>query len=317
MSKLTLLHINIIGVVVALMVGAGLYFTIITGAMDAQKKADSELAEVRGRADKLPTATRALEQAQKDKALATAEWGVFEKQYMPVIGYTDSTLTTWMKVFIPNKGRSWPERFIRTVRQHMEKERRANGIVWENPGAIVLPSYGPDPNTIQVGANGEGFGPVLHYSYQMSVRARSIEKLMQHVRSWSAISGAGVPVVEGLQIAGNSPNLTAGYSVTFTIIVRDKTPNPVNRISGSSGGAGGMGAMGGVGGPGMMPGMMGGPGMMPGSAGGPGAMPGMRGGPGGGPATSQGMTAPSGMMGGSGSGGMMTGGGGSAMQAAD
>ncbi|MBM3494248.1 MAG: hypothetical protein FJX72_08005 [Armatimonadetes bacterium] len=313
MSKLTLLHINIIGVVVALMVGAGLYFTIITGAMKTKADAQAALDEVQGRADKLPTATRALEKAQKDKAVAEAEWSVFERQYMPVIGYTDNTLTTWMKVFLPNKGRSWPERFIRTVRGHMERERKANGIVWENPGAIVLPAYGPDPNTIQVGAANEGFGPVLHYAYQMSVRARSIEKLMQHIRSWSSLSQAGVPVVDGLQVAGNSPNLSATYNVTFTIIVRDKTPAPVTRISGSGGGTGGMG--GGMGGP------MGGMGMMPGMAGGPGMMPGMAGGPGrGGPqaGSSMGMSAPPGMMGGSSSGGgMTTGGGGSAMMAAE
>ncbi len=305
MSKLTLLHINIIGVVVALMVGAGLYFTIITGALEAQKKADSELAAVRARAEKLPAATRALETAQKEKAQAEAEWAVYERQYMPVIGYTDNTLTTWLKVFVPNKGRSWPERFIRTIRQHMASERKVNGIVWENPGALVLPSYGPDPNTIQVGAQGQGFGPVLTYSYQMSVRARSLDKLMQHIRSWSSLAQAGVPVVDGLQIAGNSPNLSATYNVTSTIIVRDKTPAQMPRITGTGGGmTGGMGGMGmpGMGMPGM--GMRGG---MPGMAGGPGAMPGMaRGGPGGAGATSQGMMGPPGMM----SGGPPAGGGG-------
>lgn len=282
MSKLTLLHINIIGVVVALLVGAGLYFTIITGAMDAKRKAATELAAVQARADKLPTATRALEQANKDKVLAEAEWGVYERQYMPVIGYTGDRLKTWMRVFIPNRGRSWPERFIRTVRQHMDRERKANGIVWENPGTLVLPAYGPDPNRIDVGQPGQSFGPVLNYSYQMAVRARSLDRLMQHIRSWSSLAQAGVPVVDGLQISGNSPNLTATYTITFTIIVRDEIPPEVPRISGSGGGGGGMGGM--MGG---MPGMMGG---MPGMMGGPGgAAPGMAGGP---SATSRGMTAP-------------------------
>lgn len=307
MSKLTLLHINIIGIVVALIVGAGLYFTIITGALDAQKKADSELAAVRTRAEKLPAATRALETAQKDKAQAEAEWAQYERQYMPVIGYTDNTLTTWLKVFVPNKGRSWPERFIRTIRQHMAAERKRNGIVWENPGALVLPSYGPDPNTIQVAAQGQGFGPVLTYTYQMSVRARTLDKLMQHIRSWSSLAQAGVPVVDGLQIAGNSPNLSATYNVTFTIIVRDKTPAQMPRITGSGGGAmgGGAGRMGmpGMGMSGMsMPGGM--SGGMPGMVGGPGGMPNMaRGGPGGAGATSQGMMVPPGMSGGAPGGG--------------
>jgi hypothetical protein len=290
MSRLTILHIHIIGVVVALLVGAGLYFTIITKAMDQKKKAETDLAAVQARADKLPTATRALEQANRDKALAEAEWSIYEKQYMPVIGYANDTLTTWLRVFLPNKGRSWPERFIRTVRSHMERERKVNGIIWENPGTLVLPSYGPDPNTIDVGQQGEGFGPVLHYSYQMAVRAPNLDKLMQHIKSWSALSQAGVPVVEGLQISGNSPNLTATYNVTFTIIVRDKIPAPVPRISGSGGGMGG-GMMGGRG-----PGMGGGfsapmPGMMPGMMGAPGGMPG----PASRPSTSQGMTAPPGM----------------------
>lgn len=282
MSKLTLLHINIIGVVVALLVGAGLYFTIITGAMDAKKKAESELAEVQARADKLPMATRNLEQAKKEKAQAEAEWSVYERQYMPVIGYTGDRLTTWLRVFLPNRGRSWPERFIRTVRQHMERERKVNGIIWENPGTLVLPSYGPDPNTIDVGQPGQGYGPVLTYSYQMAVRAPSLDKLMQHIKSWSALAQAGVPVVDGLQISGNSPNLQATYTVTFTIIVRDTIPAPVPRISGSGGGGMGGGPMG-MGGP-----MGGPPGMVPG----PGGMPGMVSGPG---ATSMGMSRPMGM----------------------
>lgn len=271
--KLTTLHIHIIGVVVALLVGAGLYFTIITGALEAKKKAESELAEVQARADKLPMATRALEQAKKEKEQAEQEWSVFERQYMPVIGYQKDTLTTWLRVFIPNRGRSWPERFIRTVRQHMERENKANGIVWENPGTLVLPAYGPDPNRIDVGQPGQGFGPVLTYSYQMAVRAPSLDKLMNHIKSWSSLAQAGVPVVDGLQISGNSPELRATYNVTFTIIVRDQLPAPVPRISGSGGGMGG-GPMG-MGPMGMMGGMMGGM-----------TSPG---------ATSMGMTAPGGM----------------------
>lgn len=277
MSRLTLLHINIIGVVVALLVGAGLYFTIITGAMETKKKAEADHSEVEGRASKLASATRALEQANADKAQAEADWAVYEKQYMPVIGYSRDRLTTWLRTFVPNRGKSWPERFIRTIRTHMARERKANQIDWDNPGALVLPSYGPDPNTIDVGQPGESFGPVVHYSYQMAVRARSIDKLMRHIRSWTSLSQAGVPVVEGLQVTGNSPNLNATYNVTFTIIVRDEIPAPVPRIS-ASGGGGAMGGPGGMrggpmGGPmGMSgpPGMMGGP---PGMAGGPGAAP--------------------------------------------
>ena len=50
MSRLTLLHINIIGAVVAIIVAVALYFTIITSAQDQITKNQSENTEVVGRA---------------------------------------------------------------------------------------------------------------------------------------------------------------------------------------------------------------------------------------------------------------------------
>lgn len=298
MSKLTILHINIIGAVVCVIVAVALYFTIITAGFEDVNKAQAALKAVQDREAKFTTAQKALETAKKNRDLAIADYRLFEAEYMPVIGYPplgskptgDERLKLMMRLFWPNNGRSWPERFIKLVRGHMAAERKVNGIEWENPGVLTLPAFGPDPNTIEAAQPGEGLGPVLHYRYTMSVRARSLDALMRHVRNWTTARSMGVPTVEGLQITGNSPDLRATYTLTLTIILRDeefKRIPPTNpRIAGSGGGGGGgmMGMMGmmGMGGRGGMTG----PPMMGGGA------PMMGGGP---PVMGGGMSMPMGM----------------------
>lgn len=271
MSKLTVLHINIIGIAIALIVGAALYFTVITKANDAQKVAQGEYDAVKTEADKLPTAKKNLADATAGRAVAIAQYSAFEGQYMPVIGYDKDVLRNMMRNFWPNGGKSWPERYIKVFRSYMAAERKRNGIVWENPGVLVLPSFGPDPNRIDAAGAGEGLGPVLHYSYQMSVRAKNLPALVRHIQSWSTARGFGVPTVDGLQIQGNSPNLSATYNLSLTIILRDadakSIPQSNGRITGSGGGGGG--AAGGMGRGGMMMGGMG----MPGMGGPPGMSP--------------------------------------------
>lgn len=276
MSRLTLLHINIIGVVVAVALGAALYFTLITSAQDRIKKNQTEYNNVKTEADKLPQAKASLKKAQEAKATAERDWGIFQSQYTPVIGYNSNwdRVETMIKLFWPNNGRSWPERFMRTVRQYMQQEAKTNGIVWENPGVLVLGPYGPDPNTIDLSIPpGDGLGEngTIHYTFPMAVRAKSLPSLLRHIKNWPSIRGAGVPVVENLNLSGNSPNLRATYDLTLTIILSDaevKAIPPVEpRVGGTGGGRGAM--------PGFGPGgrmgapMMGPPGMI-----GPGGMPG-------------------------------------------
>ena len=60
MSRLTLLHINIIGAVASVIVAAALWFTIITSAQDQIKQKQSAYDGVKARADKLPMAQNNL-----------------------------------------------------------------------------------------------------------------------------------------------------------------------------------------------------------------------------------------------------------------
>jgi len=251
MSRLTILHINIIGIVVALIVFGGMWFTVISNAQEARTKAQAEAKAVQDDAAQLPQAKNELAKAIKDRDVATKAWTVYEKQYMPMIGYTDNRMTTMMKVFWPNNGKSWPERFRKTFSNYMNSEGRRSKVRWMNPDVLTLGPYGPDPNKIDAGRQGEGLGPVLHYDLPIQVEAPSIQALMSHMKNWPSIKFAGVPTVSGLQISGNSPNLVANYRVTLTIIVRDKIPAEDGRVSG--GGSSGGGAGGGFGGAGGRP----------------------------------------------------------------
>ena len=273
MSRLTLLHINIIGVVVALIVAGGLYFTIITGAQEERKTAQAAFEKVQGEANTWNTAKASLDGAIKARDEATRDYKGFEVKYMPRLGLKKTRLETMRDVFWPNNGKSWPERFRATLFRYMNTERRRTGVVWLNPEVAILGPYGPDPNAIQM-------GPVLRYDFPMQVRAKSMAALNSHLSNWPSIRLAGVPVVSGLQVEGNSPNLTANYNLSLTIIVHDAIPPTDQKVGGSQSGGGGGGGGGGGAGRGL-PGMGGPGGGGFGSGGGGGFGGGGSGGPGG------------------------------------
>lgn len=267
-NKQVVLIINIVGVFLAIGAGLGLWFTVITGAMDQQKAAQTAYDGVKARADKLPTAKKNLAQAQADKAAAVAAYGVYESQYMPVIGFTGDRLFTMQRLFWANNGRTFPERYRSTLKRYMAAQEKRRGIKCLTDFSSVAPTgpFGPDPNTVEVAGPGEAVKPgvgsgddrVLHYTYPVQVQAKSLQAVMAHIADWNNVRMAGVPVVEGLSITGNSPTLTASYTLRLTLIMHDneKIPDLMPRISASGGGTGG--GMGGLGGGGMMmPGMPG------------------------------------------------------------
>lgn len=264
MGKLTVLHINIIGAIVAIIVAVALYFTIITNGQEAVKKSESEYNGVHDRAVKLDQNKKLEAAAIKDKAATEADWRVYDSSRMPFLGYRKDRITTMMNVWWPNHGKSWPERFIRGFRAHMAQEARINKVRWVNPDVLTFPSYGPDPNSIDLG----GERKTLHFGpYAMVVSGRNYQSLIRHTQDWNNLRGFGVPVVEGVTLNGNSPNLQVAYNVMFTVMVKDQIPPLDGRVGGSSGGGGMMGGPMGGGRPGGMsmgpmgpgPGAMGGP----------------------------------------------------------
>lgn len=248
MSRLTILHINIIGGVVSVILAVGLYFLLIPPAQKKIKQNQAVFLDVQGRAMSRATNENNLRNALADQQRVAVLYGAYRNKYMPGLGYQQNAIRTMMTVFWPNQGKSFPERYAAALRKFMNGEKRSNSIGWNNPGVISLGSFGPDPNTIDADGVGGKFGPVLHYTYPMQVTAKSFAGLMRHIRNWPAIGRCGVPVIDNVQISGNSPNLNATYTVKLTVMVDEKAPTPDSRVSGSSaaGGAGGPGGPGGM-----------------------------------------------------------------------
>jgi hypothetical protein len=277
MSRLSALHIHIIGIVVVIAVAAGLYYTLIPKAVENVATQEKGFKEIDTLAATLPQRKKELQKAQDDKRIAEVQYTGAEKQYMPVFGFQKTRLAMMRYVFEPNRGKSWPERFIKAVRIQMQREQKTNGIQWLNPDVIGYPSMGPDPNVDPSFFSGDQTQPIFKYAFPVQVQAKNMDRLMKHIKAWQQLKNAGVPVIEGLQVAGNSPQLQATYNVTLTIVLRknDRMPAVNPRIGGMGGAstARGPSAMGG----GMGRGPVGaGPRPAIGSAGGSGG--GMRGG---------------------------------------
>lgn len=250
MSKLTALHVHLIGLFVAALVAGLLFYTLIPKAQENVKAQKAAYDKVQADASTRPAKEREYKEAVAKKEVSEKEYARYEKQYMPVLGFTHDRLTTMEKVFWPNHGKSWPERFLKAINAHMDRERAVNGIEWLNAGVITFPGSGPDPNTVELFNTGDQNQPIMKYSFPVSVQAKNMDRLMRHIQGWYHIKNAGVPVVEGVQVAGNSPALQAQYNVTLTIIMHEKLPNYVPRIGGGGGAAGGGSAGGAAGGAG-------------------------------------------------------------------
>lgn len=275
MSRLTILHINIIGVFVAIAVGVGLYFLFIPKARTAINKNQQLLASTQQTADTLPTAQSDLKKAVADKISLTKAYKVYEAQYMPTLGYNSNEVVTMLRVFMWNYGHNWPQRFKNAVFSFMNSQQRDNDITWVEGKSMTFGPFGIDPSTIKADAFGggvssqcQGYGPVLNYTMNMLVTGPSMNALLHHVQSWTKAKGIGVPTVSDVHMFRVYSTLFCRYTVTTTIILHEKNPVYNPRISGTPSGAGGQGGAGG---------MMGGPGMMGGMSGMPGGMSGMPG----------------------------------------
>jgi hypothetical protein len=292
MSKLTLLHINIIGAVVAILLGVGLYFLFIPKALQHIKTNEASYQDIKSKADTLPQAKMDLQNAIAENKILNATYKIYQSQYMPTMGYNKDAVVTMMRVFMWNYGHNWPRQFTKSYFTFMRNEENKFHLNWVSGKSLTFGPYGIDPSTIEADAgNGsnpesstqcQGFGPILHYSFHMLVTGPNMASLLRHVKDWNSAKGMGVPVVSNVRIFRVYSTMFCRYDVNTTIILHEKVmPEYNSRISGTpSQGGGGQGAgPGGMGGypMGGMPGYSGGGGggMPPGypGAGGRGGMP--------------------------------------------
>ncbi len=246
MSKITKAQIYIIGAVLAVIAGVGIFFGLVKPAMDeydAQKKKFDDRSLVAARRGQ---AENGLKDAKKQVAQAEADWEVYLNRYMPPINVSN-TYTAWQSLVNEQ---------VNVLGPMLDKFVRADKSVRLQQVGFSLPAPPDDPNS--------ALSELFVFSPGSIQVAGTFKNVLKHAERWNNFGR--LALVTGLQLQGNSPNLVGQYGVTIYEFTRGDKAKAVVIPQAGGGAGGGMGGM--MGGSGaMMSGMMSGGGM-PGGAGG-------------------------------------------------
>ena len=264
LSKLTLQNVIVIGIVVSVVIGSGIFFVLIRPTQAEIKNLDTQVEAASQRAAQLPAARRQLEDAKKEVAEARQKWARYERTKMPAIDMSDrlkAALAYWKE----------PERTAKLLQDFVSKSR---DVIFLGSFAIGVPTT--DPNQLP--------WPVWIVPLGTFQVQGDFESILRHIERWN--NAPRLVLVDGLQLAGISPNLIGQYTATLFILPRakDEQPAPLLPSAGVAPGMGGMPGVGRFGGgiPGMPAPTMGAPMMGPQGMTGTGPMmgpPGMMGAP--------------------------------------
>jgi hypothetical protein len=272
MSKLTLLHINIIGIVTTLLLAIILFFVLVKPKQDDIATTQASLKstiDAHGTPEDVAQHKKDLEKTKKDAAFQQAEWAKQAQYYMPALPYTDKSDPMQAYFFQPvgTKGnqrygfRDLPTVYGRWLTAWYDAQR--NSGVARQPGTeFPIDAFPPDPNYIAT---------IDHLTFPkdgtpwpVNLDCKSFDDAMAHLRRFNTMQKHGMPVVNNVALSGQSPHLNLSYTLALYIIPATAAPPADPRINGAkTGAAAGMGGMGG-----MMGGMRGMPGMPPGMMGG-------------------------------------------------
>ena len=224
MSKLTRLHVIVIGVVLNLVALAGAYFFLVKPRMEKFAAADAKLKERTAVADRLPVAEADRQKAELENLQARQDYRRYEDAKMPVISVADRTqamIALWREQaeVLGPMIENWPRRY---------GEELLNNV--SIPPATTNPNTPiPSPYVIDVGA--------------MSVRG-DFYSILRSIEGWNQFNR--LVQISPMTIQGVSPSLTANYGLRVIIFPRGKMGPEVAMAKGSTDAAGAGGAGGGM-----------------------------------------------------------------------
>lgn len=237
--KITRLQIGIIGAVLALVFGLGIYFLLIQPVLVKTAEDQANYEKRQAVANQRGSARQDLEEAKKKVKLAEADWDVYVQRFMPNINVS-STYDAWQQLVNEQ---------VRVLGPELDRFVQSDKTVRVMQANFALPAPPDDPN--QAVSEFFVFNPG---SVQVAGTFRNV---LRNAERWNQFKR--LALVTGLQLTGNSPNLVGQYTVTVFEFTRGDKAKAVT-IPQAAGGAGGGGGRFG----GMMPGMGGGGMMMPG-----------------------------------------------------
>ena len=257
MSKLTALHINIIGVVTAIILSIILFFALIkpkTEDVDTSVKATTAAEQAGGTPDKVKAHEKDLAVSKHKTKDINADWAINRERYMPSIAFSPqqksaSMLNLYAFNGLYSDGKLYGIRDLPTVWGVKVKKwydaHFREGITRDFGQDFPIDSFSTDPNDI---SKLQSITFPQTKPWHVTVIAKNFDAAMLHLRRFNSMRGFGMPVVDGVALDGQSPNLNLTYDMALYIIPPAAPPAADPIIAGGGGAATG-GAPTGFGGP--------------------------------------------------------------------
>ena len=233
-AKLTAQQAWIISIVVSLLAVAAIGFLLIKPGMEKLDERRSFRDSRETVAAGMPAEQSRKKKIEKDKKLAEADWAVYDKALMPRIDMSDLWLAT---------RQLWTERIDR-LGPMVDKYLMADKSVTVVNKQLSLPAPSSDPNAVNAPQ------PFIYTIGSVRVRG-TFPNIMKHVRRWNNFNR--LVLVDGLTLAGQSPQLEASYSLTIYEWAQNTEPGKIGPAfpwAGTGNGGPGGGGPGGFGAPG-------------------------------------------------------------------
>jgi Tfp pilus assembly protein PilO len=234
MAKITQVQVWIIGVILAVIAGVGIYFGLIKPEQELLDAADQKYEAQKAIADTRPEKERDRKLAEKEVADAKAQWAIYDRTLMPNIDLSN-LLTAMFQLWTEQGEVLGPK-----TTKFLQSDRSVRVV----QASLQLPAPPTDPNEVNRKAYVYDLG-------QVTVQG-TFENILKHAERWNKFDR--LVLMDGLTLSGNSPALTGSYTLRAFIFTHntDKAGPAIPQAAAAAGGMAGMGG-GGMGG-----GMMGG-----------------------------------------------------------
>ena len=261
MSKLTLLHINIIGAVVSLIVAVTLWFLLIKPVKEQTDTTKTDTASTQdsgGTPDKVAGKKRELKKTQGDAKDTQDRWASNERFYMPKMNFdknrdvlnlyqNDAYITgEWGQggeAFglrdMPGIWGKWLENWYATQLLADRKKGKLGVLLVgaDDKLHLEIPSYPVDPNAISQLTSLTFPEPAK--VWKVTVSCHDFNVAMDHLRKFNTMRLHGMPVINNVRITGvGLPGLSPVLFMTYELaiyIIPHKTPPRPDALLGTSG----------------------------------------------------------------------------------
>ncbi len=243
-SRLTALHVHIIGIVMCLII-----FLVVLFAMIRPKNQDTEvLTAAATAAEQAGGTTAAIQQSTNElknekvkTAQINADWQVYAVKYMPNLKWDKDPLNAY---YFSNQINEIPSQWGKWVTNWYNAQHNAG--IDRAPGlGFPIPSIATDPNAIS-NLTSITF-PSAKDPWKVTVICKTFDDAMSHLRRFNGMEHHGMPVVDKVTLSGHSPELELAYNMSLYVIPAEAPPpaDPRIGVGSGTGGAGGGPPMGG------------------------------------------------------------------------